>query len=76
MDGCISSFCLLCLLQVQQGEWKQRVIDEMLHIVLLTLLLGLGAHLIGYILLGVESEKEAEFSLYIMVKVWFVFSIF
>lgn len=49
-NGRVSSFCLLCLLQVQQGRCKQRVVDEMLHIVLFTLLLGLGTHLISYIL--------------------------
>ena len=46
----VSSFCLLRLLQVQQGRCEQRVIDEMVHIVLLTLLFGLGTHLIGYTL--------------------------
>lgn len=75
-NGCISSFCLLRLLQVQQGRCKQRVIDEMLHIVLLTLFLGLGAHLIGYILPRIVSKRENSDHLYKEVKTWFILSIF
>ena len=59
-NGCVSSFCLLCLLQVQQGRWEERVIEEMVHIVLLTLLLGLGAHLIGYILPRVWEVRKGR----------------
>lgn len=65
-NGCVSSFSLLSLFQVKQGRCKKRVIDEMLHVVLLTLLLGLGTHLIGYILPRGVWGKEKEVMLSIL----------
>lgn len=61
-NGCVSSSGCLSLLQVQQGGCKQRVIDEMLHVVLLTFLLGFGAHLISYILPRKLWKKNEESS--------------
>lgn len=55
-NGCFVVLCLLCLLQVQQGGCKEGVVDEVFHVMLLTLLLGLGTHLVGYILPEVERE--------------------
>lgn len=49
-NGCLVVLSLLCLLQVQQGGGKQGVVDEVFHVVLLTLLLGFGAHLVGHVL--------------------------
>lgn len=71
-NGCVCSFCLFCLFQVQQGRCKQRVIDEMLHIVLLTLFLGLGAHLIGNILprVGRKRQKEVTLSFFCSGQAW------
>lgn len=58
-NGCVGSFGRLSLLQVQQGGCKQRVIDEMLHVMLLTLLLGFGAHLISHILPKKHGERNS-----------------
>lgn len=51
-NGSLVVLSLLCLLQVQQGGCKQGVVDEVFHVVLLTLLLGFGAHLVGHVLPG------------------------
>lgn len=56
-NGCLVVLSLLCLLQVQQGGGKQGVVDEMFHVVLLTLLLGFGAHLVGHVLPGAERGR-------------------
>lgn len=55
-NGCLVVLSLLCLFQVQQGGGKQGVVDEVFHVVLLTLLLGFGAHLVGHVLPGVGEK--------------------
>lgn len=59
-NGCLVVLSLLCLLQVQQGGGKQGVVDEMFHVVLLTLLLGFGAHLVGHVLPGAERGEASH----------------
>lgn len=71
-NGCVSSSGCLSLLQVQQGGCKQRVIDEMLHVVLLTFLLGFGAHLISYILPRKLWKKNEESSFLTSIEHLFV----
>lgn len=58
-DGRVSGAGLLHLTQAKQCGGEERVVDEVLHVVALTLLLGLGSHLIRHILpAGMSSWGE------------------
>ena len=59
-DGGVGGASLLHLPQAQQCGGEERVVDEVLHVVALTLLLGLGAHLIRHVLPVSESVERDE----------------
>lgn len=49
-NGAVCEVRVFCFPQTEQGGGEERVVDEVLHVVVLTLLFVFSAHLIGHIL--------------------------
>lgn len=59
-DGGVGGASLLHLPQAEERGGEERVVDEVLHVVALTLFLGLGAHLIRHVLPAGGSVEEKQ----------------